>query len=79
MRHFPFFLWIPDDEVGIGSDGQRSFLRVQAEELGRVGRDELYESAHRNQLLCDALGKHQGQAGLDAGNDEANRASLHDI
>src|SRR3954468_23523936 len=58
-------LGVEDDDVGVAADRDRPFARVHAEELRRVGRDELYEPVHRDAALPDAEVVEHVQAVLD--------------
>jgi hypothetical protein len=41
----PALLRVEQHDIGIGADRDRALLRIDAEQLGRIGRDQLDEAA----------------------------------
>ena len=60
-----FLFRIEDDDVGVGSDGDRSLLWKQPEHFRGSGRSELDKSIERNAILDDA-GVNERDTMLDA-------------
>src|SRR5262249_17366840 len=60
-----FAPWIPDDDVGVGADGEGAFLAVEAEDLGGRGRGDLDEAVERDLVRGHAFPE-EVEAGLDA-------------
>ena len=55
---------IEDDDIGVRADGDGAFLRIEAEDLCRVGGDHFDESLARHAALADAFGIEHGHDGL---------------
>ena len=55
------------NDVGVGADRQRALARIEAHDLGGVGRDEADEIPKAVAALFDRLGVDQRHARLDPG------------
>ena len=58
---------VEQHDIGVGADRERALLRVEAHDLGGVGRDETDEVRQPVAALFDRLGIDQGQARRDPG------------
>ena len=58
---------IEDDNVGVGTHGDRALPREETEELGGRGGDDFYEPIGRETFAVNSTGVDQAQAMLDAG------------
>src|SRR5262249_28054942 len=55
LRERVALLWVPDDDVAVGADGERALPRVEPEDLRRRGRGDLDEAVHRDPAGAHAL------------------------
>ena len=67
-----FAVGIEDYEIGVAADGDRSFARIQTEQLCRSGGDEFYEPVHAETPRGNAAGINQAHAVLNAGTSVGN-------
>jgi hypothetical protein len=57
---------IPDDDVGVGADGDDALSRIEVEDLGGVGARDGDETRRVHYPIVDTLVPHNGHAVLDA-------------
>src|SRR5215831_4859761 len=72
LREDVALLRIPDDDIGIGADGERALARIEAEDLGRRRRRDLDEAIER-----DLPGAHAFPEEIEAGLD--SRHAIRDL
>ena len=62
-----FLVRVPEDQVGVGADGNRPLAGIEAKQLGRSRGDQLDEAIRGEAPGVDAARIDQAQAVLDAG------------
>src|SRR5258708_17250236 len=72
----PALVWIEQDKIGVGADGDGALARKQAEQLGRRRRQQLHQAVQRHAAFADGTVIEQRQAGLDAWRAVRNLAEI---
>src|SRR3989338_10172869 len=67
---------VPDDDVGVGADGDEALARIAVEELGYVGGGDGDELRRGEDARGHALVPHHGHAVLDAVDAVGNAAEV---